>query len=212
MNSNVAGDRMRQPEAVGTPPNWGRIHQTLKRRIEAAGVGVNCRSLGRETTGVFDGLTITTNSECDLETQCHNLGHAFGHIVQWSLAGARCEQLYAALYAAKARQREDPRALERALDDFREYEEEASGYAAWLLTDTGNSAALGAFTPFARADIEAIVSYHRDGMAPIWSDFFAAWLAQAKRREIEVLEFEPKPIPEFAPRQIAPQEVIRAVR
>jgi hypothetical protein len=173
---------------------------------------VNRQPLGPETTGVFDGLTITTNSDCDLETQCHNVGHAFGHIVQWSVACDHCERLYNALYAAKENKANDPQALDRALEEFRRYEEEASGYATWLLNDTGNSAALPSFTHFARADIEAIVSYHRDGVAPIWSDFFAAWLAQVQRGEIDVREFEPKPIPDFVPRRIAPQEVIRAVR
>lgn len=193
-------------------PDWGSIHRRLKDRIEGSGVRVTCQKLGPETTGVFDGLSITTNSDCDLETQCHNMGHAFGHIVQWSIAGARCRQLYETLYSAKDCKREDPPALERALDLFRLYEEEASGYAAWLLSDTGNTAALASFTPFARADIEAIVSYHRDGVAPIWSEFFEAWQARAARGEIAVVEFVPQRIPPFAPRSIEPQEVIQGVR
>jgi hypothetical protein len=167
--------------------------------------------LGPETTGVFDGLSITTNSECDRQTQCHNMGHAFGHIAQWSLDGAHCQALYENLYRAKDRKPKDPAALERALDEFRIYEEEASAYAAWLLIDTGNSAALPEFTRFARADIEAIVSYHRDGVAPIWSEFFEAWKAQAARGEIAVEEFAPKKIPPFTPRPIEPQEVVQGV-
>ncbi len=192
--------------------DWGRVHQRLKDRVEATGVWVKCQSLGPETTGVFDGLSITTNSKCDIETQCHNIGHAFGHIAQWSLETARCEELYETLHRAKDRQREDPPALERALDDFRRYEEEASEYAAWLLIDTGNAAALASFTPFARADIEAIVSFHRDGVAPIWSEFFETWKARVARDEIAVDEFVPRPIPPFTPQQIEPQEVVRGVR
>lgn len=172
---------------------------------------MKCQWLGPETTGAFDGLTITTNSQCDLETQCHNMVHAFGHIVQWSLEGPRCHALYETLYAAKERRQNEPSVLERALQAFREYEEEASGYATWLLTDTGNAAALPSFTPFARADIEAIVSYHRDGVAPIWSEFFAEWRSRAARGEFEVREFVSKPIPAFTPRSIAPQEVIQGV-
>lgn len=192
--------------------DWTAVRERLKDRIELSGVRVASRKLGPQTTGVFDGLSITTNSECDRETQCHNLGHSFGHIAQWSLEGARCQMLYDALYAAQERKHDDPAALERALDAFRQYEEEASSYAAWLFRETGNSAALDSFTPFARADIEAIVTYHRDGVAPLWSDFFEAWQRKAARGEIEVREFVPKPIPPFTPRQIAPQEVIQAVR
>jgi hypothetical protein len=192
--------------------DWNRIHQRLKKRIEESGVRVQSEQLRPETTGVFDGLSITTNSACDLETQCHNMGHAFGHIVQWSVAGDSCQQLYDALHAAKEHKRDDPRALEHALADFRRYEEEASGYAAWLLNDTGNASALPSFTPFARADIEAIVSYHRDGVAPIWSEFFETWKRRAARGEIDVCDFEPQPIPDFAPCPIEPQEVIRVVR
>ena len=80
--------------------------------------------------------------------------------------------LYDELYAAQARKREDLRPLEHALQRFREYEEEASQYAAWLL-EQRLAEALPAFTVFARADIEAIVGLHRDGIAPIWHEFFA---------------------------------------
>jgi hypothetical protein len=191
--------------------DWSAIFTRLKDRIESTGVCVRAMRLGPQTTGVFDGLSITTNSECDLETQSHNLVHSFGHIVQWSLEHQRCAALYEALYAAKERRHEDRRALERALGEFREYEEEASGYAAWLLIDTGSAEALASFTPFARADIEAIVSYHRDGIAPVWNDFFADWQTRAARKEIEVSPFDPKPIPPFTPGPIAPQEIIRAV-
>jgi hypothetical protein len=195
-----------------TTPNWNAVYERLKNRIESSGVRIHSRKLGPQTTGVFDGSSITTNSDCDLETQCHNLGHAFGHIAQWSLDGPRCERLYDALHSAKERRRSEPQALEEALQRFREYEEEASGHAAWLLNETGNAAALASFTPFARADIEAIVSYHRDGVAPIWHEFFAAWQARAAHGEIEVRDFVPVPIPPFTPAPIAPQEVVRGVR
>jgi hypothetical protein len=192
--------------------DWSTIFTRLKDRIESTGVCVRAERLGPQTTGIFDGLSITTNSDCDLETQSHNLVHSFGHIVQWSLGRSRCEALYEALHASKERKHEDQPALERALGEFREYEEEASRYAAWLLVDTRSAAALDSFTPFARADIEAIVSYHRDGVAPVWNDFFVAWQARVARKEIEVLAFDPKSIPPFTPCPIEPQEVIRGVR
>ncbi len=194
------------------PLDWNAVFERLKERIESSGVRVTSRKLGPQTTGIFDGSSITTNSECDLETQCHNLGHAFGHIVQWSVDGLRCRALYDALDAAKERQGEDAQALEQALDEFRRYEEEASGHAAWLLEETGHAAALDSFTPFARADIEAIVSYHREGVAPIWKEFFAAWQARAARGEFQVRRFAPRMIPPFTPVAIAAQEVIRGVR
>jgi hypothetical protein len=192
--------------------DWSSVHQRLKDRIDASGVCVRSQLLGPETTGVFDGLTITTNSGCDLETQCHNMGHAFGHLAQWSLEGARWRELHETLYSAKGHKLQDPRALEQVLQEFRWYEEEASAYAAWLLIDTGNAAAIESFTPFARADIEAIVSYHRDGEAPIWSEFFEDWQARARRGEIVVREFVPKPIPSFQPVANEAQAVIRGVR
>jgi hypothetical protein len=194
------------------PLDWKPIYERLKDRIESSGVRVHCRTLGPQTTGIFDGSSITTNCDCDLETQCHNMGHAFGHIAQWSLEGPLCQALYDALDAAKERKDKDRPALEMALEAFRKYEEEASGHAAWLLAETGNAAALDSFTPFARADIEAIVSYHREGVAPIWKEFFAAWQARAVRGEIVVRAFVPLPIPPFTPVAIAPQEVIRGVR
>ncbi|MSR57354.1 MAG: hypothetical protein EXS05_06755 [Planctomycetaceae bacterium] len=87
----------------------------MKVRIVACGIRVQCRRLGRQTTGIFDGLSITTNSDCDIETRCHNLGHAFGHIVQWSRENRRCQRLYDELYAAKRRPQHDSARLERAL-------------------------------------------------------------------------------------------------
>jgi hypothetical protein len=200
------------PDENFVSADWGGVYRRLKHRIEASGVSVKSKRLGPETTGVFDGLGIVTNSLCDIETQCHNMVHAFGHVAQWSLETARCRELYETLYAAKDRKREDRPALERALEAFRLYEEQASEYAAWLLIYTGNATALESFTRFARADIEAIVIYHRDGVPPIWSEFFTAWQARAARGEIAVNDFVPRPIPPFTPRPIEPQEVVQGVR
>jgi hypothetical protein len=193
-------------------PDWNVVYRRLKGHMEASGVTVESRELGPHTTGIFDGVSITTNSDCDVETRCHNLGLAFGHIVQWSIDAPQCQALYDALYAAKSRRDADPVALESALEAFREYEVEASRYAAWILLVTGNAAALRSFTLFARADIEAIVTYHRTGIAPIWNDFFADWRGRAERGEFEVDKFVPKAIRRFTPLAMEPQEVIQAVR
>src|SRR5581483_2585861 len=106
-------------------PDWSVIYEQLRKRIEAFGVKVYARRLGFETTGIFDGLTITTNTDCDAETRCHNLAHSLGHIAQWSLDYPRFQTLYTELHAAKANKQADPEALERALQRFRAYEEEA---------------------------------------------------------------------------------------
>jgi hypothetical protein len=191
--------------------HWATVYDRLTARVEASGVRLLARPLGFETTGIFDGLSITTNTCYDLETRCHNIAHAFGHIAQWSLDYPARQQLYDDLHAAKANKAADPAALERALLRFRAYEEEASAYAAWLLMDSGNADSLPAFTNFARADIEAIVDFHRDGTAPIWHEFFENWNEGVNAGRRSVVPFEPKAIPLFTPRPIEPQEVIQAV-
>jgi hypothetical protein len=188
---------------------WPIVYDRLKERIESFGVAVLTSRLGLETTGVFDGLSITTNTAYDLETRCYNIAHSFGHLAQWSLDYPGCRRLYEKLHAAKANKSADPAALGRALQAFRRYEEEASQYATWLLLNTDNALAVPTFTNFARADIEAIVAFHRDDVAPVWHSFFADWNAKIARRELELLPFEPKPVSPFTPVPIAPQEVIR---
>jgi hypothetical protein len=191
--------------------DWSAVYERLRARVEARGVRVLAGDLPLETTGVFDGLSITTNTSYDLETRCHNVAHSLGHIIQWSLDFPRQRRLYDDLHAAKANRERDPAALEAALRRFRAYEEEASAYAAWLLADSGNAAALPAFTNFARADIEAIVAFHRDGHAPVWHEFFEHWNREAAAGRRSRPPFEPKPIPPFTPRPIEPQEVIQEV-
>jgi hypothetical protein len=192
-------------------PDWAGVYERLRARIEAAGVAVRAVRMGLETTGVFDGLSITTNTAYGLETRCHNVAHSFGHIAQWSLDFPGFQRLYDDLHAAKAHKAADPERLRRALGHFRAYEEEASQYAAWLLHATGNADALPAFTNFARADIEVIVAFHRDGAAPVWHTFFDDWNARLGRGEFHLRGFEPKPIPPFTPVAIPPQEVIQEV-
>jgi hypothetical protein len=191
--------------------DWAAVYDRLKTRIQVLGVAVRAERLGLETTGIFDGLSITTNTNYDLETRCYNMAHSLGHIVQWSLDYPGQQALYDELNAAKANKHADPAALARALARFRAYEEEASEYAAWLLADTGNTDSLPAFTNFARADIEAIVGFHRDGIAPVWHVFFADWKARRARGDLTLQPFQPRPIPSFQPVSIEPQEVIQEV-
>jgi hypothetical protein len=190
---------------------WGSAYASLKERVEVFGVQVKAERLGFETTGVFDGLSITTNDAYDWETRCHNVAHAIGHIAQWSLEHDRFRTLYDELYAAQARKHEDVGPLDKAILRFREYEEEASQYAAWLWEVIGWPEALPSFTVFARADIEAIAGFHRHGIAPIWREFFADYQARIARGELVARPFQPKPIPPFTPRLIGKQEVIQEV-
>jgi hypothetical protein len=192
--------------------NWSMIYDRLKARIESCGVSVTSRVMGLETTGVFDGLSITTNTAFEPETRCHNIAHSFGHIVQWSLDFPRFHALYESLHAAKTNKAAAPWTLELALQHVRAYEEEASQYAVWLLEATDSSDAVGDFTNFARADIEAIVVFHRNGAAPIWDRFFAEWNERVARGELHVQPFIPKPIPPFTPIAIPAREVIRGVQ
>jgi hypothetical protein len=192
-------------------PTWSIVYDLLKGRIESFGIAVIARRLPLETTGIFDGLSITTNTAYDLETRCYNIAHSLGHIVQWSVDYSRCQALYNQLHAAKANKKADAEPLRRALERFRRYEEEASQYATWLLMVTGNAVAIPAFINFPRADIEAIVAFHRDGAAPIWHVFFADWNAKVAQKDLVALPFGAKPIPRFTPVQISAQEVIQGV-
>jgi hypothetical protein len=203
----VSGRRL--PATPGRIPDWAAVYERLCARIEALGVRVVARPLGLETTGIFDGLSITTNTAYDLATRCHNVAHSLGHIVQWSLDYPAQQRLYDDLHEAKANRAADPAALERVLGRFRAYEEEASCYATWLLDDSGNADALPDFTNFARADIEAIVAFHRDGIAPVWHDFFERWNREVVAGRLRVSRFEPKSIPPYTPCAIEPQEVIQ---
>jgi len=191
--------------------SWSIVYERLKARIESFGIAIIARRLALETTGIFDGLSITTNTAYDLETCCYNIAHSLGHIVQWSVDYSRCQALYNQLRIAKTNKFADPECLHRALERFRQYEEEASQYATWLMMDTGNAGAIPAFINFSRADIEAIVAFHRDGAAPIWHLFFADWNAKVAHKELVAPAFGAKRIPRFTPVQIAAQEVIQGV-
>ena len=115
------------------------------------------------------------------------------------------QRLYDKLHAAKAKKHAAP--LERALQSFRAYEEEASAYAAWLLLDTNNGDSLPGFTNFARADLEAIVIFHRDGHAPAWHHFLDDWNAQVARGDRKLRPFESRPIPPFTPLVVNVKEI-----
>lgn len=186
---------------------WASEYDRLAERITAHGVAVRVESLGDGIPGAFDGVSITTNSAWDPETRCYVLAHCFGHTVQWSLDFARYDALYRELAVAKVNKEVNPVALQRALDDFRRYEEQASEYGAWIFASSPEASA--AFANFARADIEAIVTFHRDGSAPPWGKFFADWNEQVAREQRPITPFRPRPVPCFRPVHLPRQEVIQ---
>src|SRR5688572_13925956 len=139
----------RYPEPRHAPmTDWPDVFERLRAFAQGYGVEVRTRPMEPETTGIFDGLSITCNSAYDLETCCYNVAHSFGHIVQWSVEYPRQRALYEELYRAKASREVDPASLGAALDHFRAYEEEASEYAVWLLEAAGCAAVVPSFTTF----------------------------------------------------------------
>jgi hypothetical protein len=184
-------------------PNWHTTYDRLAAAVGARGVHVRESALGTHTPCTFDGLSITTSTDCDRQTNCHGLAHAFGHVIQWSTDRAGHQALYDELYTAKAAG--DAARLDAALARFRQYEEEASEYAVGLLTECGCADAVPAFTTFARADIEAIVDFHRTGTLPDWPQFFAEWC----RGEDPGPTLVCRPVPTFQPLPMEAQEVIQ---
>jgi hypothetical protein len=183
----------------------------LQRRSEAYGVKVLERGLDPETPAVFDGPTITLNTGTDVQSRCYYLVHSLGSIVEWSVRPADSRAVYDELRRSKAVKGRDPARFEAALAGFLAFEEVASEYAVWILPETGNSELVQPYTTFARADADAMVRFHREGVAPVWRDFFPAWQAQAARGERKVHPYRPRAVPPFVPVRIEPQEVVQEV-
>lgn len=187
--------------------DWAAEYERLARRIRHAGVEVRAESLGPEILGTFDGVSITTSPDWDFESRCHSLAHCFGHTIQWSTEFDRHDAMYRDLAAAKLEKAANPAFLTRMLDEFRRYEEEASEFGVSLYEGQGEASA--AFAVFARADIEAIVAFHRNGAAPPWTPFFEKWKADVAAGERTAAPFAPRRVPAITPRRLPVQEVIQ---
>lgn len=196
---------MHNVEAIKT------TYSRLKEWAAAQGITVTEAPLEMETPAKFDGPSIVLHRGYDLPTRCFYLLHSLGSVVAWSVAPNDAQQVYDELRAAKAAKAKQPARLERALKGFYAFEDVVSQYAVWLLDEIGHADLIRAYTEFARADMEAMLQFHRSGIAPQWSAFFADWQAKIARGEQPLHPFEPKPIPSFQPVPIQPQEVVQEV-
>lgn len=182
---------------------------SLCARAESYGIKVREDRLGAETAGRFDGLSVTMNRTYDPQERCFYLAHAVGSIAAYSLNPSASQAMFDELRAARADREADPGRLERAIEAFRAFEEEASQYAVWLLADLGYRGIVPDYTVFARADVEAMTHFHREGVAPRWTEFFAEWKRAVAAGERRVKPYQRKPIPTFQPVPMASQEVIQ---
>ena len=192
-------------------PTFDKALATLRVRTADYGVAVRQQDLDAETPAVFDGPTITLNTGCDDESSCYYLVHSLGSIVEWSLGPEASAAVYDELRRAKKVKDREPQRFEAALARFLDFEEVASEYAVWILNDTGNAGLVDPYTVFARADADAMVQFHREGVAPVWREFFPRWKAQAARGERVIRPYRPRPVPPFVPARIRPQEVVQEV-
>jgi hypothetical protein len=179
----------------------------LADRVRRYGIAVNVEHLPVETPGRFDGPSITVNSSHQLLEQCYHLAHAFGSIVAWSVDLSGATRVFNELRLAK--REDDDQRLERALAAFAQFEETASRYAVWFLEDAGHGKLIGSYTEFFRADLEAMRVFHREGVAPVWPEFFAAWKQSVAEGTITVKPYSPLPVPPFVPVRIPAQEVVQ---
>ena len=181
----------------------------LAARIRTYGIQVLTERLSLEVPGRFDGPTITVNTTHSVREQCYHLTHAFGSIVGWSVDFAGASAVFAELRAAKRTRPRDAGRLERALVAFSRFEERASEYGVWFLLNAGHGDLVEPYTTFFRADLDAMLIFHREDRAPVWPEFFAAWTRDARRGTRQVKPYTPRPVPDFTPARIPQQDVVQ---
>ena len=185
------------------------IYTTVCAWARSKDISVRSTVLGPNKAGEFDGVSATMNSSYSAEERTYYLVHALGSIVRWSLSRAAVQEMFQELRAAKKTREQDPARLESAIDRYRAFEIESSEFAVWLLAELGHRNAISSFTNFMRADLEALTQFHHQGVAPVWRDFFARWNEDIRLGRRTVDEYQPKPIPNFEPRQIDKQEILQ---
>ena len=184
----------------------------LEAHVQSTGVSVGWRRMKPDTPAIFDGLSIVLNDDHELGEITYYLVHSLGSIVGWSVDTPRVKQLFEELRASKETKDVEPERFERALATFRRFEEASSEIGVGILDRTGLGSLADDFSEFFRADLEAITIFHRTGILPIWSEFFAAWhrdLAEGRR---EPRPFAARETPAFTPVKIEVQEVKQGVR
>ena len=171
------------------------------------GIAVRRRKLPRRKAGEFDGLSATMNSAYPADERVYYLTHALGSLVRWSLSRPQVQAMFDELRDAK---KAGPgERLELAIAAYRAFETESSQFAVWLLAELGQGEAVGPFTNFMRADLEALTQFHRTGKAPVWREFFARWNGEVAAGTRPVELFEPKPVPRFTPLRTERQEILQ---
>lgn len=185
------------------------LYRRLRQRAESYGIKVGDSPLGKDKAGKFDGPTITINSDNDPEEGAFFLAHSIGSVARWALATKESGAIYAELREAKRHKRNQPERFERALEGFCVFEETTSEHAVWLIADLGFADAVAPYTAFARADLDAMLEFHRTGTAPVWSDFFPRWKERVARGQVVIRPYQPRPIPPFKPVKIETQEIVQ---
>lgn len=175
----------------------------------ARGIDVRMRPMDVATPAEFDGPTITINDAHDEAARSFYLVHSFGSIVGWATDYDGTRAMFHELRGAKKAKASDPVRLQRAIGAFLRFEQRASEYAVWVVAELGFQSAIAAYTEFFRADADAMTIFHREGKAPPWPEFFAAWKAKAHRGEIKVEAYAPRRVPAFDVPRIEHQEVVQ---
>ena len=193
---------------AGVAPETGGLFDDLKRYIGSHGIQIKTKRMDVDKPGEFDGPSLTLNPVHDREALCFYLAHSFGSIYQWSTDCQGAQKVFDGLRDAK-RERGNRPIFERALEEWRVFEQTSSDHAVWVLGNVGHSQAIDAYTTFFRADIEAMTIFHRTGKEPRWPDFFADWKRKVASGEIRIEPFRPKPVSRFRPVRIEKQEVLQ---
>jgi hypothetical protein len=187
---------------------FDRAFFDVQSATERCGVRVSQRPLKRDLVGIFDGVSVTLNSDYGPEELTFYLAHTLGSIARWSLSRDTVQAMFDELRDAKA-DRSDTARLERAIAAYRAFETESSEFAVWLLNELGQGALMSAYTNFMRADLEAMTEYHRNGTAPVWDDFLARWNEAVAAGLRKVPAFQPKKLPQFRPVRMENQEILQ---
>ena len=177
---------------MGMRRSFVEFFHDLQRYITPFGVRVLLKTMDVEKPGEFDGLSITVNPEHNREWACYYLAHSFGSIVQWSTDFEHAQKVFRELRDAKKHREKEPARFGDALKCYQQFEQTSSEHAVWMLADIGRPGAIGPYTVFFRADIEAMTMFHRTGHAPRWRDFYAQWKHRAAGGEVWIERFNPE--------------------